>query len=91
MATTSAGREQWDSRLRFILAAAGSTIGLGNIWRLPTKVGENGGGPFVIIYLVCVVFICLPYLFAELALAHKSQQNPVGAIRAIKSSTPWPS
>ncbi|MFB6231397.1 MAG: sodium-dependent transporter [Salinibacter sp.] len=90
MATTSEGREQWDSRLGFILAAAGSAIGLGNIWRFPVKAGENGGGAFVVIYLACVVFICLPYLFAELALGRKSQQNPVGAIRAIKSSTPWP-
>ncbi|MFB6097671.1 MAG: sodium-dependent transporter [Salinibacter sp.] len=89
MATTSADREQWGSRLGFILAAAGSAIGLGNIWRFPFKVGENGGAAFVVVYLACILLICLPYLFAELALGRNSQKNPVGAIKAVKAGTPW--
>ena len=89
MAQTTADREQWGSRLGFILAAAGSAIGLGNIWRFPFKVGENGGAAFVIVYLACIALICLPYLFAELALGRNSQKNPVGAIDAIKKGTPW--
>ncbi|PQJ34827.1 sodium-dependent transporter [Salinibacter sp. 10B] len=89
MATTSADREQWGSRLGFILAAAGSAIGLGNIWRFPYVTAENGGGAFVVVYLACIALICLPYLFAELALGRNSQKNPVGAIAAIKSGTPW--
>jgi NSS family neurotransmitter:Na+ symporter len=89
MATTSTDREQWGSRLGFVLAAAGSAIGLGNIWRFPFKAGENGGAAFVVVYLVCIALICLPYLFAELALGRNSQKNPVGAIEAIKKGTPW--
>lgn len=89
MATTTADREQWGSRIGFILAAAGSAIGLGNIWRFPFKAGENGGAAFVIVYLICIALICLPYLFAELALGRNSQKNPVGAIDAIKKGTPW--
>jgi len=89
MATTSADREQWGSRLGFILAAAGSAIGLGNIWRFPYVTAENGGGAFVVVYLICIALICLPYLFAELALGRNSQKNPVGAIAAIKKGTPW--
>ena len=89
MATTSADREQWGSRLGFILAAAGSAIGLGNIWRFPYVTADNGGGAFVVVYLLCIALICLPYLFAELALGRNSQKNPVGAIAAIKKGTPW--
>jgi len=89
MATPSVGREQWGSRLGFVLAAAGSAIGLGNIWRFPFKTGENGGAAFVILYLACILFICLPYLFAELSLGRNSQKNPVGAIKAIKEKGPW--
>ena len=89
MATTSADREQWGSRLGFILAAAGSAIGLGNIWRFPYVTADNGGGAFVVVYLICIALICLPYLFAELALGRNSQKNPVGAITAIKKGTPW--
>jgi NSS family neurotransmitter:Na+ symporter len=73
-----------------VLAAAGSAIGLGNIWRFPFKAGDNGGGAFVLIYLACLLFLCVPYLFAELALGRHSKKNPVGALRAIRARTPWP-
>lgn len=89
MATSTAEREQWGSRLGFVLAAAGSAIGLGNIWRFPFKTGENGGAAFVVVYLICIAFICVPYLYAELALGRNSQKNPVGAIKAIRRNTPW--
>ena len=71
------------------MAAAGSAIGLGNIWRFPYVTGQNGGAAFVLLYLGCVLLICLPYLLAELALGRHSQKNPVGAIRAIRRGTPW--
>jgi len=90
MALPSPEREQWSSRLGFILAAAGSAIGLGNIWRFPFKAGDNGGGAFVLIYLACLLLLCVPYLFAELALGRKSKRNPVGAIRALSARFPWP-
>jgi NSS family neurotransmitter:Na+ symporter len=82
-------RGQWGSTAGFVLAAAGSAIGLGNIWRFPYVTGTNGGAAFVVIYLVCVLLICLPYLFAELALGRHTRKNPVGAIAAVKPKTPW--
>jgi NSS family neurotransmitter:Na+ symporter len=82
-------RGEWGSTLGFVLAAAGSAIGLGNIWRFPYVTGENGGAAFVVIYLICVVLICLPYLYAELTLGRFSRKNPIGAIKAIKQHTPW--
>jgi len=82
-------RGQWGSSLGFVLAAAGSAIGLGNIWRFPYVTGQSGGAAFVVVYLICVLLICLPYLFAELALGRHTQKNPVGAIRAIRRRTPW--
>ena len=90
MALPSPKREQWSSRLGFVLAAAGSAIGLGNIWRFPFKAGDNGGGAFVLIYLACLLLLCVPYLFAELVLGRSSKQNPVGAIRALDARSPWP-
>ncbi|MFB6231396.1 MAG: sodium-dependent transporter [Salinibacter sp.] len=83
MSNETADREEWSSRIGFILAAAGSAIGLGNIWRFPYLAGEGGGGAFVLIYLLCVVLIGMPYLFGELSLGRNSQRNPVGAIKSI--------
>lgn len=86
---SSADRGQWSSKAGFILAAAGSAIGLGNIWRFPYVAGENGGAAFVVLYLVFVFLIGLPYMFAELALGRSVQKNPVGAINAIKPNSTW--
>ena len=56
---------QWSSRLAFILAATGSAVGLGNIWKFPYITGENGGGAFVMVYLVCIVIVGIPIMMAE--------------------------
>ncbi len=82
-------RGQWSSKIGFVFAAAGSAIGLGNIWRFPYVAGQNGGAAFVLIYLICIVLICLPYMFAELALGRRSQKNPIGAILAITPKSGW--
>jgi NSS family neurotransmitter:Na+ symporter len=82
-------RAQWGSRLGFILAAAGSAIGLGNIWRFPYTTGENGGAAFVLIYIVCVILIGIPVMIAELSLGRYTQRNPVGAIKAIVPKGMW--
>jgi len=82
-------RGQWSSKLGFIFAAAGSAIGLGNIWRFPYVVGENGGAAFVLLYIFFVAIIGLPYMFAELALGRSVQRNPVGAVEAIRPKSPW--
>ena len=64
----AAGQEQWSSRYGFLMAAIGSAVGLGNIWRFPYLTGTNGGGAFVLIYIACAVLIALPILVAELQL-----------------------
>ena len=84
------GRGQWGSRLGFILAAAGSAVGLGNIWSFPYRTGENGGGLFVIVYLLCVALIGLPVMMAEIFIGRTAQTSPVGAYRALSSPrSPW--
>jgi NSS family neurotransmitter:Na+ symporter len=85
----STERGQWGSSLGFVLAAAGSAIGLGNIWRFPYVTGENGGAAFVVVYLACILLICLPYLFAELTVGRQAAKNPVGAFLHIAPGTPW--
>ncbi len=82
-------REQWGSRVGFILAAAGSAIGLGNIWRFPYVTGTNGGAAFVIIYLLAIVLIGYPLMVAEISLGRKTQKNPIGAFLALAPGTPW--
>ncbi|MCK5457943.1 MAG: sodium-dependent transporter, partial [Melioribacteraceae bacterium] len=59
MAQQNSGREQWNSKIGFILAASGSAIGLGNIWKFPYIAGENGGASFILIYLICIAIIGL--------------------------------
>ncbi len=82
-------RGQFGSSLGFIMAAAGSAVGLGNIWRFPYLTGENGGGAFVFVYILCVVLIGLPLLFNEIALGRKSGKNPIGAIRETGGNKFW--
>ncbi len=76
-------RGTWNSKLGFILAAAGSAVGLGNIWGFPSKVADNGGAIFLLIYLICCFLIGLPVMIAELSLGRKTKKNPVGAFRAL--------
>ena len=90
MAITPSERGQWGSRTAFILAAAGSAIGLGNIWRFPYTAGESGGGAFVLIYLLFVVVIGIPVILAELSIGRETERNPVGAFKALSTSRFWP-
>lgn len=71
-------REHWSSHLGFILAAAGSAIGLGTLWKFPYVTGENGGGLFVFIYILCTFFIGIPVFIAEILLGRKAQRGAVG-------------
>lgn len=77
----SAKREHWGSSFGFIMAAAGSAIGLGNIWRFPYITGMNGGGAFVLVYLACILVVGLPVMLAELAIGRASQSDAIGAFR----------
>ena len=83
-------RENWTSKLGFILAAAGSAIGLGNIWRFPYVTGTNGGAIFILIYLAAILFIGYPILVSEMTLGRKTEKNPIGAFKKMASNTPWP-
>jgi NSS family neurotransmitter:Na+ symporter len=82
-------RDQWGSRVGFILAAAGSAVGLGNIWRFPYLVGKNGGAAFVLIYLLITVFIGFPVMLAEFAIGRAAQKTPVAAFSAIGANPFW--
>lgn len=87
---TSSERGAWSGKLGFVLAAAGSAIGLGNIWRFPYMASEGGGGIFVLVYLVCVLAIGVPVLFAELAIGRATERNPVGAFKKLAPGSWWP-
>ena len=76
-------RGMWSSRFMFILAAAGSAIGLGNIWKFPYMAGKYGGGAFVLMYLACIGVIGLPILVAEILIGRDARKNPVGAFSVI--------
>jgi len=83
-------RDQWSSRLTFVLAAAGSAVGLGNIWKFPYITGMNGGGVFVLIYLGAILFVSMPILAAEVLIGRAGQASPVGAIRRLsRPGSPW--
>ncbi len=84
-------REQWNSKIGFILAASGSAIGLGNIWKFPYIAGENGGAAFIFIYLICIAIIGLPVLVGEILIGRTTQRNPVGAFRKLGNSSFWAS
>lgn len=83
-------RESWGSRFGFIMAAAGFSIGLGNIWRFPYLVGTNGGGAFVLVYLLICLLIGIPLFTMEMSLGRKTQLNPVEGMRSLtKKGSPW--
>ena len=82
-------REQWGSKLGFIFAAAGSAVGIGNIWKFPSMAGENGGGAFTIVYLICILIVGLSIVIAELVIGRKTQLSPVGAFEKIAPNSNW--
>jgi len=83
-------RGRWATRTGFILAAAGSAVGLGNIWKFPYITGENGGGLFVLIYLVCIALIGIPIMMAEIMIGRSAQIQPVVAFETLQGKkTAW--
>ncbi|HOO85682.1 MAG TPA: sodium-dependent transporter, partial [Prolixibacteraceae bacterium] len=82
-------RDSFGSKFGVIAATAGSAIGLGNIWRFPYVAGENGGGAFLLIYLLFIVVIGLPVMLSELSIGRSTQRNPFGAFRLLKPKTKW--
>lgn len=91
-ATTEA-HQGWSSRFAFIMASVGFAVGLGNIWKFPYVAGENGGGAFVLVYLVCVFAIGTPILMAEVLIGRRGRKSPSGSMAAVareqRSSKHW--
>jgi len=73
-------QHEWSSRLTFVLAAVGSAVGLGNIWKFPYITGEYGGGVFILAYLFCIALIGLPIMLAEIGLGRRGKQSPVNTM-----------
>lgn len=81
-----AAHEQWSSRFGFLMAAIGFAVGLGNIWRFPYVVGENGGGAFILIYLFCVFCIGAPILIGEIMIGRRGHMSPMVAMKVVAVS-----
>ncbi len=73
----------WSSRMAFILAVTGSAVGLGNIWKFPYIAGQNGGGAFVLVYLVCVIVIGMPVMMSEVLIGRRGRRNPVATMELL--------
>jgi NSS family neurotransmitter:Na+ symporter len=85
----SKSRELWLSKAGFVFAAAGSAIGLGNLWRFPYVTGMYGGGAFVLIYLLSIIAIGMPIMIAEFIIGRRTQRNPVGAFAKLGKKKRW--
>ncbi|MFB9133387.1 sodium-dependent transporter [Vibrio olivae] len=83
---TNSNREHFGSRLGFILAAAGAAVGLGNIWGFPTQAASNGGGAFLLVYLVMILIVAFPMLVVEMAIGRYGQANPVDSMKSLTSN-----
>lgn len=82
-------REQWQSHHGFLLATIGSAVGIGNIWRFSYVAGENGGGAFLVVYLICIVFVSTPVIIAELALGRHGRGGTLAAFQTAAPGSRW--
>lgn len=82
-------REHWGSRLGFVLATAGSAIGLGSLWKFPYVTGANGGGVFVLLYLGATLFVCFPLFIGELVIGRLAQKAPISALDNLSAHSSW--
>ena len=82
-------RDSFGSRFGALVAMAGSAVGLGNLWRFPYLVGENGGAAFIIIYIIICFVICLPIFMSEFIVGRRSQKNAYSAFRDLSGGSPW--
>ncbi len=87
MSTRTVPRATWSNRLTFILAATGSAVGLGNIWKFPYITGENGGGAFVALYLICILLAGIPVMIAEVYMGKRARTSPVLAVQKLAAES----
>jgi len=73
----------WSSKMAFVLAVTGSAVGLGNIWKFPYVVGQNGGGAFVLVYLACVLLIGMPVMMSEILMGRRGRRNPIATMALL--------
>ncbi|AMO58024.1 sodium-dependent transporter [Endozoicomonas montiporae] len=85
----ASSRSAFSSRLGFVMAAAGSAVGVGNIWGFPTQVADHGGAAFLLVYLVMVVILAYPMLVAEMTIGRMAQKNPVAAMASLSDKPFW--
>jgi len=89
MLKAKVGRDSFGSKFGIIAAVAGSAVGLGNIWKFPYIAGQNGGGAFLLIYLLCVLVIGIPVMMSEFTIGRRGQKNAYGAFKSIAPGTRW--
>ncbi len=82
-------RENFGSKLGAVLAAAGSAVGLGNIWRFPIETGENGGAAFIVVYIISIIVLGLPIMISEFLIGRYTHSNTAGAYRIMSNGSPW--
>lgn len=82
-------RENFGSKIGAVLAAAGSAVGLGNIWRFPIETGQNGGAAFIVVYIACVFLLGIPIMMSEFFIGRHTHTNTAGAYRKLAPGTPW--
>ena len=82
-------RENFGSKLGAILAAAGSAVGLGNVWRFPIETGRNGGAAFILVYIACIILLGMPIMMSEFLIGRHTQSNTARAYQKLAPGTPW--
>ena len=82
-------REGFGSRFGALVAMAGSAVGLGNLWRFPYLVGENGGAAFIIVYVALSFLVCLPIFVSEIVIGRRSQKNAFASFRDLSGGSSW--
>ncbi len=80
---TNSKRDGFGSRFGVLVAVAGSAVGLGNLWRFPYLVGNNGGAAFIVVYITMAIVLCLPIMISEFIIGRRTQSNAIGAIRKM--------
>jgi len=84
-----ANRENFGSKVGAMLAAAGSAVGLGNIWRFPVETGQNGGAAFILVYIACIIILGFPVMISEFMIGRHTQSNTARAYQKLAPGTPW--
>lgn len=82
-------RETFSTGLAVFFATLGSAVGLGNIWKFPYLTGQNGGGAFLLVYFICILFVGLPIMLSEFYLGRTTRKNPIGALKELRPGTGW--